>query len=67
MNHERLCSKCREQSIAVFELKYDYLPGDCANATQLGIGPNGDGNGYVDGLAINKWYGGVYRATTTHA
>jgi prepilin-type N-terminal cleavage/methylation domain-containing protein len=32
-----------------FKLKYNCLPGDCANATDYGFAGNGDGNGIVSG------------------
>jgi len=37
-------------AVNAFKLKYNCLPGDCANATDYGLTSNGNGNGYIDGL-----------------
>ena len=33
-----------------FQLKYACMPGDCANASQFGLGNNGNGNGMLDNV-----------------
>lgn len=44
-----------------FRIKYNCLPGDCANASELNLGGDGDGNGQVNGSlqkeeAAYFWY-----------
>ena len=49
-------------AVNAFRLKYNCLPGDCANATDLGFvsstvcgaGPNGNGDGIID-LDAGSW------------
>jgi prepilin-type N-terminal cleavage/methylation domain-containing protein len=36
-----------QMAVTTFKLKYACVPGDCPNATQYGLGDNGDGNGFV--------------------
>jgi len=38
-------------AVNTFKIKYNCLPGDCANATDYGFTGNGDGNGMVSGLS----------------
>ena len=43
-----------ELAVRAFKLKYNCIPGDCNQASELGIGPNGDNpNGLVDGRNLN--------------
>jgi prepilin-type N-terminal cleavage/methylation domain-containing protein len=41
-------------AIILFKNKYDCIPGDCAQASELGLGNNGDGNGKL----FNSYTGG---------
>ncbi len=37
-----------------FRDKYNCLPGDCATASQIGFGTNGNGNGYINHASTNN-------------
>lgn len=40
-----------------FKNKYNCIPGDCAQASELGLGNNGDGNGLIaTGYALEPYY-----------
>ncbi|WP_152054195.1 type II secretion system protein [Tautonia marina] len=39
-----------EVAVSTFRTKYNCLPGDCPIATQLGLGPNGNGNKGIDAV-----------------
>lgn len=48
-------------AVSMFKLKFNCKPGDCANATSFGLGPNGNGDGSlgaVSGSTIGDVYGG---------
>lgn len=42
-----------ETARKTFLIKYNCLPGDCRTASSLGLGNNGNGNGYVDHYAAS--------------
>lgn len=42
-----------QTAINTFKLKYNCLPGDCANASAFGLGSNGNGDGMIEQYNIN--------------
>lgn len=51
-----------QAAVLTFQLKYNCKAGDCKNANALGLGPDGDGNKYVDGPLTNSSTGGCLAA-----